>query len=133
MADRVTLAASERALVAMLAAALDPVPVYWGWAPFETANAPASLPLVVVQRLSYTTVDYEDMCAGPYRGDMIVAINAWALGYEAARALAADARDAMGAGAGDWRLHQEVDTFEPTFHAWCVGGQWLVAGVVPDA
>lgn len=133
MAGVEPLAASERALVALLAAALDPVPVYWGWAPFETANEPPTLPLVVVQRQSFTSAEYEDMCPAPYLGDKLVGVHAWALGYEGARALAQSARDAMTANADGWRLQQEVDTFEPSFRAWCITGSWLTAGVPPDA
>lgn len=128
-----TLAPSERALVALLAAALAPTPVYWGWAPFETANEAPTLPLVVVQRQSFTSAEYEDMCGGPYVGDKLVGVNAWALTYEAARALAAAARDAMSIGAEGWRLQQEVDIFEPAFRAWCISGSWLAGGVPPDA
>lgn len=127
------LAAAERDLVTLLAAALAPTPVYWGWAPFETATEPPTLPLVVVQRQSFTTADYEDMCPGPYLGDKLVGINAWAVNYEAARTLAAAARDAMSADAAGWRLQQEVDSFEPAFRAWCISGSWLAGGVPPDA
>jgi len=120
----------ERDLVAALSAALQPTPVFWGFAPLETAETPPSLPLVVVQRLNYSTAGYEDMCEGDYLGDTLLVVDAWSLGYEDARVLAASARAAV-SGAGGWRLQGESDFFEPNFRAWRIQGQWLAAGVPP--
>jgi len=123
---------ADRALVVLLAVALAPVPVVWGWAPFESSAEPPALPLVVVQRLTYDTAGYEDMCVdSEYLGNTLVAIHVWALGYEQARTLTAQVRSAM-ADAPGWRLQQELDQYEPNFRAWCLVGQWLAAGVAPD-
>jgi hypothetical protein len=121
----------ERDLVAVLLAALAPTPVYWGFAPFESMSEPPSFPLVVVQRQMFTTEAYEDMCedAAPI-GDTTLGIDAWALGYEAARALAAQIRTATGA-AGGWRLQSETDLYEPNVRAWRIQGQWLASGQPP--
>ena len=122
----------ERALVAALRAALDPTPVYWGFAPFEFAEQPPTLPLVVVQRLNYSTAGYEDMCEdAAYVGDTLLVVNAWALGYELGRDLATEVREAVGA-AGGWRLQSEADLFEPNVRAWRIEGQWLSGGVPPS-
>lgn len=124
--------ATERELVALLAAALAPVPVFWGFAPFESSTEPPSLPLVVLQRLNFSTPGYEDMCTdAAYVGDTMVAIHAWSLGYEQGRALTTDVRAAM-ADAPGWRLQQELDQFEPAFRAWCIVGHWLAVGVPPE-
>jgi hypothetical protein len=121
----------ERALVAALAAALAPTPVFWGWAPLESADLPASLPLVTLQRLTYSTASYEDMCEDvPVRGDTTLLVHAWALGYEQARTLAAQARDAVLAAEG-WGLQTETDQYEPGFRAWRVEAQWFAEGVPP--
>jgi len=123
----------ERAIVQALAAALAPTPVHWGFAPFETAAEPPSLPLVVVQRLTYSTAAYEDMCReAPYIGDCVVLLHTWALNYEAARALAADVRQAMADSVWGWRLQQEADLYEPNFRAWRIEAQWLGSALQPD-
>ncbi len=126
-----TASASEPEIVALLVTALAPVPVHWGFAPFESAEAVPTLPIVVVQRISYATAAYEDMCeASDYVGDTLLSIHAWTLGYEQGRALCAQVRMAMGDAAG-WRLQQEYDQYEPAFRAWCIAGQWLAAGAPP--
>jgi hypothetical protein len=123
--------ADERELVATLTAALAPVPVHWGLAPFESSGTVPSLPIVVVQRLNYSTVGYEDMCSeAAYVGDAALVVDMWALGYEGARSLAADVRAAM-VDVDGWRLQGEADLYEPTFRAWRIQGQWLAAGVAP--
>jgi hypothetical protein len=128
-----SVASAERAIVAILASALAPTPVVWGWAPFETAGDPPSLPLVVVQRLTYSTIGYEDMCDDSgVLGDSTVLVHAWALGYEDARGLNAAARSAMLTQAAGWRLQAENDLYEPAFRAWRVEGQWFGAGIAPD-
>jgi hypothetical protein len=122
---------SERSVVALLELALAPVPVHWGFAPFESVEAVPVLPIVVVQRLSYSTAAYEDMCeASAYVGDTLLALHVWALGYEQARSLTDQVRAAMSDARG-WRLQQEVDQYESAFRAWCIAGQWLAAGVPP--
>jgi hypothetical protein len=120
----------ERELVAALQFALAPVPVHWGFAPLETMSEPPSLPLVVVQRLTYSTEAYEDQCEGPYVGNTVLVIDAWAIHYEAARALASDVREAADA-AGGWRMQSETDLYEPNLRAWRIQGQWLAGGVPP--
>jgi hypothetical protein len=122
--------ADERGLVAALAVALAPTPVHWGFAPFEASTTPPGLPLVVVQRLTYSTGGYEDMCEGAYVGDTVLVVDAWALGYEQGRALCAAVRDAV-TEVGDWRLQSETDLFEPVFRAWRIQGQWLAAATAP--
>jgi len=125
-------ALTEKAFVALLQAALAPARVSWGWAPFESSTEPPSLPLVTVQRLTYSTASYEDMCQrAPYLGDTTLTVHAWALGYEDARTLATAARDAL-ADATGWRLQSESDLYEPTFRAWRVEGVWFTAGVAPE-
>jgi len=122
---------TEPQVVALLASALAPVPVHWGFAPFESMSEPPPLPIVVVQRVSYSTAGYEDMCAdAAYRGDTLISIHAWTLGYEQGRALAADVRLAMTDAVG-WRLQQESDQYESNFRAWAIAGQWLAVGVAP--
>jgi hypothetical protein len=122
----------ERDVVATLAAALAPVAVHWGYAPFESSTQPPSLPLVAVQRLNYSTAGYEDMCSeAAYFGECVLVIHAWALDYEGARTLTAQVRAAMGAGVDGWRLQNETDLFEPNFRAWRIEGQWL-AHIAPD-
>jgi hypothetical protein len=124
--------ADERDLVAELRVALAPTPVYWGFAPFETASEPPSLPIVVVQRLTFDTAAYEDMCLGPYVGDTVIVIDAWTAGYEAGRALSTQIRDAVALANGDvWRLRSESDFFDPNARAWRIQGQWLSAGRPP--
>jgi hypothetical protein len=124
---------NEQDLVAVLRAALTPTPVYWGFAPFESAGTSPTLPIVVVQRLNYSTIGYEDMCEGPYMGDTLLVVDTWTIGdfgYEQGRALATAAREAI-AEAGTWRLQSETDLYEPNFHAWRIQGQWLCAGKPP--
>jgi hypothetical protein len=120
----------ERDLVAILKAALAPVEVCWGYAPLDTMNEPPPLPLVVVQRLSFATAAFEDMCEGPYVGDTIIAVDAWAIYYEAGRTLCTDIREATTA-LGGWRLQSETDFYDPTVRAWRIQGQWLAVGVPP--
>lgn len=121
----------ETELVATLKAALYPVPVHWGFAPFEAVEVPPALPIVVVQRLTYSTGGYEDMCTdAAYVGDTILVIDAWHLGYEDARALAASVRAGVAMAQG-WRLQSETDLYEVNFRAWRIQGQWLAAGVPP--
>ena len=122
--------ADERDLVAALMAALSPTPVWWGFAPLESVAEPPSLPLVVVQRLTFSTTAYEDMCEGPYVGDTILVIDAWTIRYEDGRALAAAVRSAADA-LGGWRLQSETDQYDPNVRAWRIQGQWLAAGVPP--
>jgi len=122
--------ADERELVAAMQVALSPTKVHWGFVPFETMSEPPSLPVVVVQRLTYSTEAYEDFCEGPYVGNTILVIDAWAISYEAGRALATSVRDAAD-GAGGWRLQSETDLYEPNVRAWRMQGQWLAAGVPP--
>lgn len=121
---------TERELVALLKTALTPVPVHWGFAPFESSGVPPMLPIVVVQRLSYSTAGYEDMCEGDYVGDTALVVHAWALHYEVGRMLCDQVRAALRDAVG-WRLQQETDTYEPNFHAWCIAGQWNAGGVPP--
>jgi hypothetical protein len=122
--------ADERDLVAALTIALDPTPVWWGFAPFESSGEPPTLPMVVVQRTSFSTTEYETMCEGEYTGNTLVVIDAWALTYEQARALATQAREAA-TGVEDWRLQNEADQFDPGFRAWRIQGQWLAVAVPP--
>jgi hypothetical protein len=123
--------ADERDLVATLLAALSPVPVWWGYAPLDSMSEPPTFPLVVVQRQTFSTAGWEDMCAdAAYKGDTILAIDSWTKGYEEGRALATAIRTATGA-LGGWRLQGESDFFEPNVRAWRIQGQWLAAGVPP--
>ena len=122
--------ASEVDLVEALKAALFPTPVHWGWAPLESVAEPPALPLVVVQRQLFTTVDYEDMCEAPYVGDTTVVVDCWTLGYEQGRALATAVREAT-ATLGEWRLQSETDQYEPNVRAWRIQGQWLRGGQPP--
>jgi hypothetical protein len=123
--------ADERDLVATLLAALSPVPVWWGYAPFESAGEVPAFPLVVVQRQTFSTADYEDMCQhAPYVGNTVLVIDSWTLHYEEGRALATAIRDATAA-LGGWRLQGESDFFEPNVRAWRIQGQWLAAGKPP--
>jgi hypothetical protein len=124
-------ATPERDVAALLAQALAPTPVHWGWAPFEASAEPPSLPVVILQRLSFSTAGYEDLCSdAAYLGDTLLAVTVWAQGYEDARALNANARSAM-AGAPGWRLQQELDLYEPAFRAWSIAGHWLAPGIAP--
>jgi hypothetical protein len=123
--------ADERALVAALSAALDPTPVFWGWAPMETADLTPSLPLVTLQRLNYSTAAYEDMCTdAAVVGDTTLLVHAWAVGYEKARDLTTQSRDAIQA-AGGWTLQSETDIYEANFRAWRIEAQWFAGGVQP--
>lgn len=120
----------ERELLAALEVALDPTPVHWGFAPFESSSVPPSLPMVIVQRLNYATTNYEDMCEGPYVGDTLLLIDAWAIRYDDGRTLSTATRAAVIA-AGGWRLQGESDLFDPNFRAWRIQGQWLQGGEPP--
>lgn len=124
-------AATEREVAALLAMALAPVPVHWGWAPFEASAEPPALPIVILQRLQFSTAGYEDLCTdAAYLGDALLSITVWAAGYEEARELCTATRVAM-EGAPGWRLQQELDVYEPNFRAWSVAGHWLAAGIAP--
>jgi hypothetical protein len=125
-------ATSESDLVAALAAALDPTPVYWGWAPLDSAELPPNYPLLTVHRALFTATTYEDMCqdAAPV-GDKTLVVHAWSPVYEQARSLSAAARAVILAADG-WTLQSESDLFEPNVRAWQVEAQWLAGGATPD-
>jgi hypothetical protein len=126
------MSTTERDLVEAVRTAVDPVPTYWGWAPFETAEVPPTLPLVTVTRLLFTAIDWLDMCeVDDLVGDTTVVAHVWAAGYEQARALQADVRVAILSARG-WSPQSEQDSYEPTFRAWRIESQWLAAGVAPD-
>jgi hypothetical protein len=123
---------TETELVAALKTTLSPTPVFWGWAPFESAEVPPQLPLVTVRRLLFATGGYDDMCEdSTLRGDTTLVVHAWSDIYADARALTAAARDTIRT-AGGWTLQSETDTYDPTFRAWQIEGQWLAGGVAPE-
>ncbi len=124
--------ASESELVAALAEALAPIAVAWGWNPFESAEKPASLPVVTVRRSLFSTAAYEDMCeAGEVQGDTTLLVHSWAAGYQDARELNAQVREVI-LGEGGWTLQTETDIYEPNFRAWQIEGQWFAGGVKPE-
>jgi len=121
----------EAELVATLKAALAPTPVFWGWAPLETAELPPQLPLVTVRRVLFTTAGYADMCEdGAIVGDTSLVVHVWSDAYALARAVCALVRETIQT-AGGWVLQSETDVYEPNFRAWQIEGQWLAGGVAP--
>jgi hypothetical protein len=100
LTDPMPLPATEQEVVAALAMALVPCPVWWGYAPAEDVETPPSLPLVVVVRSSaIVRTDWADMCEEPPAdatpADLTLQIRAWHPNYGEARALQrSDPRDA---------------------------------------
>jgi hypothetical protein len=123
----------EREVVATLAAALQPVEVHWGYAPFESSSMPPTLPIVAVQRLNYSPATFDDMCTpAVYLGECILVVDTWGRDYETARGVSAQVRSAMVAQVPGWKLQNENDLYEPNFHAWRVQGQWVAYDIVAD-
>ncbi|HXD04888.1 MAG TPA: hypothetical protein VN680_02485 [Burkholderiaceae bacterium] len=125
-------AATERELVALLAAGLAPVPVRWGWMAGEGAETPPSLPLVTVQRTLASAAPWADMCVDQHPlADTSVQVHTWHQEYEAARLLNAQVRTIV-LDAGGWALQAEVDDYEGNFRAWRIAGDYLSAGLAVE-
>jgi hypothetical protein len=125
-----TLSPSEQEVIAALIDALDPVPVWWGYAPQESADLPPSLPMVVVMRTSaIVRTDWDDMCdlppGDPLAANITLQIRIWnAQDYAAARDLMADARAAVRE-LGGWNEQSEFDTRDGELRAWLIISDWL--------
>jgi hypothetical protein len=122
---------TETAIVQALKAALAPVSVFWGWAPFESTEEPPTLPLATVARALFSTANWLDMCDDGSIGDTTLLVHVWSIGYEQGRAIQTIARECMLAQAG-WVLQSETDIFEPAFRAWRIESQWMAAGAAPQ-
>lgn len=127
-------ATSEQDLVSMLALALAPVPVWWGYAPAEEVEKPPSLPLVVVVRTSAVVrTDWADMCeeddAAPIPADVTLQVRVWHPEYSAARALQASVRATLRALQG-WAVQSEFDARDADLRAWAISSDWLAVATV---
>lgn len=125
----VTTAATEQEVIAALRLALagpPTVPVWWGYAPAETVEAPPSLPLVVVMRSSaLVRTDMIDMCEQPVElGDVTLQVRAWHENYGEARALQQTIRATLRALPG-WALQGEFDARDGDLRAWAISSDWL--------
>jgi hypothetical protein len=120
--------ATERELAALLELGLAGVAaVRWGWKALESAEAPASLPLVTLRRSHASTSNYADMCEEfPPLADISLQVHTWFATYEAARAINAQVR-AIILGAGGWALQGESDDYDGAFGSWRISGDYLGA------
>jgi hypothetical protein len=123
-------AATEQEVVAALAAALAPIRVWWGYGPFETAELPPSLPLVVVVRTAATVrTDWADMCEDDaLPADTTLQLRVWHTDYPGARTLNAQARDVM-RGLVGWVEQLETDVRDGDFHAWVIASDWTAQAI----
>jgi hypothetical protein len=125
MASDVT---SEQDIVAALAVALAPVPVWWGYTPQETAEAPPVLPVVVVVRLSAMLANWADMCEDDEQpADVSLQVRVWHNEYAEARQIQTIVRATM-RGAAGWVEQHEFDTRDGDLRAWLIASDWLAEG-----
>jgi hypothetical protein len=122
-------ASTEQDVVAALALALDPVPVWWGYAPAEDLEHPPSLPLVVVVRTSaIVRADWADMCEEPddaaTPADVTLQVRVWHPEYSAARALQKTVRATLRTLDG-WAEQSEFDARDGDLRAWAISSDWL--------
>lgn len=120
---------TEQDVVAALAVALAPMPVWWGYAPAEDVETPPGLPFAAVMRMSAVVrVDWADMCEEPadavVPADVTLQVRVWHPEYSAARALQKTVRATLRALDG-WAVQFEADTRDGDRRAWMISSDWL--------
>jgi hypothetical protein len=124
----------EPDVLAALAAALAPVPVWWGYAPAEDVETPPTLPLVTLNRTAaIVRQDWADMCeeGEALPADVTLQVHVWHLEYGAARALQRTVRSTLHALVG-WAALNEFDVRNGDLRAWSIQSDWQGTAIALD-
>lgn len=130
--------ANEQELIEAIRDGLPAVNVTWGFAEFESATSPPSLPLVCVTRVSASVQTdggpLADMCdTDEESARTIIQIDSWENGYEDARTLNEQVHTIVAALiapslAPVWSWESDVDHLNPQLKAWNIQSTWTTDG-----